>query len=178
MAGPKLLTDASRRLVFVPTIANIHAPTLSELSGAGVLEISCLVTAANFTLGATGDDAITDPALCATSNSSVPGRTNYEAAMDFFRWRESADDKAWDTFTGKGLHGYLVQRIGQIDEGEKAHEIPFAAGDEVQVYEVLTNTPQILSPADAGYEKFRQAFSVQEGVDERAVIASSGGGGA
>ena len=178
MAGPKLLTDASRNLVFVPTIANISAPTVAELTGSGALNISCLVTAANFTLGATGDDAISDPALCATSNASVPGRTNYEAAMDFFRWRESADDEAWDTFTGKGLHGYIVQRIGQIDEGEKAHEIPFAAGDEVQVYEVLTNTPQILSPADAGYEKFRQVFSVQEGVDERAVVASSGGGGA
>lgn len=172
MAGPKLLTDASRKLVFVPTIANISAPTAAELTGAGVLDVSCLVTAANFTLGATGDDAISDPALCATSNASVPGRTNYEAAMDFFRWRETADDTAWETFTAKGLHGYLVQRIGQVPEGTKAHTVPFAAADEVQVYEVLTNTPQILSPADAGYEKFRQAFSVQDNVNERAVVGA------
>lgn len=173
MAGPKLLTDASRNLVFVPTIANIAAPTVAELSGVGVLDVSCLVTAANFTLGATGDDAISDPALCATSNASVPGRTNYEGAMDFFRWRETADDTAWDTFTSKGLHGYLVQRIGQVPEGTKAHTVAFTAADEVQVYEVLTNTPQILSPADAGYEKFRQVFSIQEGVDERAVVATA-----
>lgn len=176
MAGPKLLTDASRKLVFVPTIADIAKPTVAELTGAGVLDISCLVTAANFTLGATGDDAISDPALCATSNASVPGRTNYEAAMDFFRWRETADDTAWDTFTGKGLHGYLVQRIGQVPEGTKAHTVEFKSGDEVQVYEVLTNTPQIMSPADAGYEKFRQVFSVQENVDERAVVAGTTGG--
>lgn len=172
MAGPKLLTDASRKLVFVPTLADPSKPKVSELTGVGTLDISCQVTAANFTLGATGDDPISDPALCATSNSSVPGRTNYEAAMDFFRWRDAADDKAWDTFTHKGLHGYLVQRIGQVEEGVKAHTVDFAAADEVQVYEVLTNTPQILSPADAGYEKFRQAFSVQEEVNERAVVAA------
>lgn len=174
MAGPKLLTDASRKLVFVPTLADTAAPTVAELTGVGVLEISCLVTAANFVLGATGDDAISDPELCATSNSSVPGRTNYEASMDFYRWRETADDTAWTTFTAKGLHGYLVQRIGQVPEGTKAHLTEFAAGDEVQVYEVLSNTPQIMSPADAGYEKFKQVFSVQADVNERAVVAATG----
>lgn len=172
MAGPKLLTDASRKLVFVPTIADVSAPTVTELTGAGVVELSCMVTAANFQLGATGDDPISDPALCATSNSSVPGRTNYEGAMDFYRWRETADDTPWTTFTAKGLHGYLVQRIGQVPEGTKAHTVEFAASDEVQVYEVLTNTPQIMSPADAGYEKFRQVFSIQDNVNERAVVAA------
>lgn len=171
MAGPKLLTDASRKLVFVPTIADVAAPTVAELTGAGVVELSCMVTAANFQLGATGDDAINDPALCATSNSTVPGRTNYEGAMDFYRWRETADDKPWETFTAKGLHGFLVQRIGQVPEGTKAHTVEFKANDEVQVYEVLTNTPQIMSPADAGYEKFRQVFSIQDNVNERAVVA-------
>lgn len=173
MAGPKLLTDASRNLVFVPEIADTSAPTVLELTGVGAINLSCQVTAANFVLGATGDDAIVDPALCATSNASVPGRTNYEGAMDFFRWRETADDVAWTTFTAKGIHGYLVQRIGQVPEGTKAHTVPFAADDEVQVYEVLTNTPQILSPADAGYEKFRQVFSIQEDVNERAVVVAA-----
>ncbi len=165
---PKMLTDASRKLAWVPELADPSKPTPVE-ANAG-LDISCLVTAANFQLGATGDDPITDPALCATSNSSVPGRTNYEAAMDFFRWTETLEDNAWTTFKGKGLHGYLIQRIGQVPEGTKAHTVPFAADDEVQVYEALTNTPQIMTPADAGYEKFRQVFSIQDNVEERAKI--------
>lgn len=169
---PKMLTDANRRAVFVPTLADYHAPKVAELTGAGVIELSCNVTAADFTLGATGNDDITDPALCTSTNSSVPGRTNYEAAMNFFRWTESAEDKAWETFRDKNLHGYIVQRIGQIDAGQKAHEVPFKATDEVQVYEVITGTPQILSPADAGYEKFKQQFYVQDNVDERATVAA------
>lgn len=166
---PKMLTDASRKLVWVPTLEDYTSPTAIELNGG--LDISCLVTAANFTLGSTGDDAIADPALCATSNASTPGRTNFEGAMDFFRWTETGEDTAWTTFNAKGLHGYLVQRIGQVDPGVKAHTVDFTEGDEVQVYEALTNTPQIMTPADAGYEKFRQVFSIQENVDERAVVA-------
>ena len=170
--GQKMLTDANRRLVFVPTLADYHAPKVSELTGVGVIELSCNITAANFALGATGDDAISDPALCASSNSTVPGRTNYEASVDAFRWKDKLDDKVWTTFTAKGLGGYLVQRIGQIEEGEKAHEVPFKASDEVQVYAVITGTPQILSPADAGYEKVKIPFSVQDKVDERAIVAA------
>lgn len=169
---PKQLTDAARRLVFVTDLADYHAPTVAELTGVGVVELSCAVTAADFSLGSTGDDDISDPALCASSNSTVPGRSNYEAAMNFFRWTEDAEDIAWKTFTKKGLHGYIVQRIGQIEEGEKAHEVAFKAGDEVQVYEVISGTPQIMSPADAGFEKFRMVFSVQDKVDERAKVVA------
>jgi len=172
MAGQKMLTDANRRLVFVPTLADYHAPSLASLSGVGVLELSCNVTAANYALGSTGDDSINDPAACASSNSTVPGRTNYEAAFDLFRWKDALDDKAWSTFTAKGIHGYLVERIGQIEDGEKAHEVPFAVADEVRVFEVITGTPQVLSPSGAGYEKFKVTFSVQDSVDERAVVAA------
>jgi hypothetical protein len=171
--GQKMLTDANRRLIFVPDLANYHSPTVAELTGVGVLELSCNVTAANYALGSTGDDAINDPAACASSNSTVPGRTNYEAAFDMFRWKDAADDKAWTTFTGKGIEGYLVERIGQIADGEKAHEVPFAAADEVRVFHVLTGTPQVLSPSGAGYEKFKVNFSVQDNVDERAVVAAA-----
>lgn len=171
--GPKMLTDANRRLVFVPDLADYHAPTVTELTAEGVLDLSCLVTAADYSLGSTGDDAISDPAACATSNASVPGRTNYEASFNFFRWLNDEDDVAWDTFTNKGISGYLVLRIGQHAEGEKAHEIEFAADDKVQVYQVITGTPQILAPSDAGFEKFKEAFSVQDNVDERAVVAAA-----
>ena len=172
MAGQKMLTDANRRLVFVPTLADYHAPSLAVLSGVGVVELSCNVTAANYALGSTGDDSINDPAACASSNSTTPGRTNYEAAFDMFRWKDAVDDVAWSTFTAKGIHGYLVERIGQIADGEKAHEVPFTVGDEVRVFEVVTGTPQVLTPSGAGYEKFKVTFSVQDSVDERAVVVA------
>ena len=41
------------------------------------------------------------------------------------------------------------------------------------MFQVITNTPQVLAPSSAGYEKFRQVFSVQDLVDERAVVAAA-----
>ena len=169
--GPKMITDANRRLAWVPTLANYHAPTVAEIT-AGV-DISCLVTAANFALGATGDASINEPPLCSDSETSDPGRTTFELAMNFYRFKSDVDDIAWTTFTGKGIHGYLVSRIGQIPDGTRAHEVPWTASDEVQVYEAITNTPQIMAPEGSTYEKFRQVFGSQQQIDERAVIAAA-----
>ena len=169
--GPKMLTDANRRLAFVPTLTDYHLPTATECN-AGI-DLSLRVTAANFALGATGDASIVEPPLGASNEASAPGRTTYEAAANFFRFINELDDVAWTTFTKKGIAGYLVSRIGQHPEGTKAHEHAFTAGDEVQVYAVLSGTPQIQSPDGAGYEKFRMVFNVQEEVDERAVIAGT-----
>lgn len=162
-----MLSDGLRKLVYVPTLADKSAPSLVALSATGVLDISCLVTAADFTLGASGEDAVNDPALCAIGNDSSPGRVTYEGGMNFFRWTTPDEDKAWTTFTNKGMGGYLVQRIGQ-DFAD-----PFAVGDEVQVYQIITGTPMILAPAGGGFEKFRQMFYIQSaGTDERAVVAA------
>lgn len=164
---PKMLSDGNRKLVYVPTLTTPNAPKLTELAAASVLEISCLVTAADFSLGATGEDAIDDPALCATGNDSAPGRVTYEAGMNFFRWTTASEDKAWTTFTAKGLGGYLVQRIG------KDFRTAFAVGDEVQVYQIITGTPMILAPEGGGFEKFRQMFYVQSAnTYERAVLVA------
>lgn len=171
--GPKMLTDANRRLVYVPTLQNYRLPQLSELQAANVLDLSCIITASNFTLGATGDASVSEPALCSTTDSSTPGRTTYEAGMNFFRFTATADDKAWDTFTRKGISGYLVQRIGQIPAGAKAHEVAFSVNDKVQVYHVISGTPQIMAPESAGFEKFRVPFSVQDDVEERATVSGT-----
>ena len=164
---PRMLSDAKRKLAWVPSIQDPSAPSVAtELGGASSLDISCLVTAEGFTLGASGEDSINDPALCAEGNDSAPGRVNYEASMNFFRWTTEEEDKAWNTFTDKGLGGFLVQRIGQD------YREPFAAGDELQVYEVITGKPRPMANP-GGYEKFALSFYVQsQGTDERAVAVA------
>lgn len=169
---PKMLAQANRKLVWVPSggIADVSAPTVTELTGVGVVDISCLVTRADYTLGASGDEEVSDPALCASGNDAAPGYTNYEASMNFFRWTGTDEDTGWDTFTGKGIEGFLVERMGDI----KSYDTEFAAADLVRVFSVITGTPQVLAvPDNGGYEKFTQPFFVQsENTDERAVVAT------
>lgn len=168
---PKMLSDGNRKLTWVPEggIADVAAPTTSELTASGVLDASCLVTLADYALGPTEDAEISDPPLCATGNSTAPGRTSYEAAMNFFRWTDTAEDEGWSTFTSKNIAGFLVQRIGP------SYDQPYAADDEVEVYGVITGTPRNLNPdGDGGYQKFRQVYHVQgEQVELRATVASS-----
>lgn len=157
--GPKMLNTANRRLDWVPTIADPKSPTATELN-AGV-NLTCLVTVADYQFGITGNEQITDPAVCDDIAAGVPGIATVEAAMNFFRFKETADDLGWTTFTGKGLSGYLVERIGQVADGERPEEVPYVAADEVQILKAITNDPQNLSPATAGYEKFRIVFAPQ-----------------
>lgn len=167
---PKMLSDGDDLLLWIPAngIDVLGSPTVAELTATGVLDISCLVTKANFALGATGNENIDDPALCAKGSSPAPGNATYEAAMDFFRWTTEEEDEAWNTFTGKGIPGLLAHRVG------KPHEFAIAAAQEFAIYGVLTGTPQRLVPeTNGGFRKFRQAFMVQsEQVNERAKVAA------
>jgi hypothetical protein len=164
---PKMLSDGNVKLVWVPTIANVSSPKVAtELTVAGALDISCLVTAANYALGNGEDATIDEPALCATNTSTLPGRTSYSASMNFFRWTVVAEDKAWTTFTQKNIPGYLVQRVGT------SYLNPFAVGDQLQVYQVVTGTPNLQSPEANTSIKFSLNFHVQERVDERAVAVA------
>ena len=167
--GPKLLNTANRKLAWVPTIANINAPTVAELT-AGI-DITCLVTAADYQFGITGNEDIKDAALCDDIEAGVPGRATVEASMNSFRLKTTVDDKGWTTFTAKGLTGYLVERIGQIAEGERQEESAWKAADEVQVLKSITNDPQVQSPSNAGFEKFKMVFSPQRHAPRAKVVA-------
>lgn len=166
--GPKMLNTANRSVWWVPTIADGKNPTAAEINAG--LNITCLVTAADYAFAITGNEQIVDPELCADIEGGVPGRATVEAAMNFFRFKTTIDDVAWTTFTGKGLQGYLVERIGQVEDGERPEEVDATTGDEVQVLKAITNDPQNLSPATAGYEKFRMVFSPQRHWP-RAIVA-------
>lgn len=168
IAGPKMLNTANRRLDWVPTIANLSAPTPAELN-AGV-NLTCRVTVANYQFGITGTNIITDPTPCDTIDAGAPGIDTFEAAFDMFRFKDELDDIAWTTFTGKNLPGFLVERLAQVADGEKPEDMPYKAGDEVSVMQGLTLSPQPQSPSTAGYEKFRQGFA-PAAFEPRAVVA-------
>ena len=168
--GPKMLNTANRRLDWVPTIANMKAPTAAELN-AGV-NLTCRVTVANYQFGITGTNIITDPSPCDSIEAGAPGMDTLEAGFDMFRFKTTANDIPWTTFTSKDIPGFLVERIGQVEDGEDPADVPYASGDEVAVMDVLTLSPRPLSPATAGYEKFNQSFAPQA-FAPRAVVAGA-----
>ena len=163
----RMLADGKDKLLWVPEggIANLAAPTVTELTAAGVIDISCAVSKANFSLGPTGTADITDTPLCSEAEVVSPGIIQYGGEMDFYRYTTTLEDIAWTTFTDRGIPGFLVHRASDKDSADA-----IAATDEVGVYEALTGI-QVPQAPDGGYRKFRQRFYIQRG-EPRAVVAA------
>lgn len=148
--APKTMADGNTRVAYVPTLANPAKPTVSELTGG--TDLSCRVLKSDFRASAVASETINGmAALCETSNASAPGQSNYEVSFSVFRWfdpenpgkKDPAGDVAFQALKVKGTHGFIVKR-----ETGKAYEDPWVEGDEVEVYEIVTDTPQ--APTEAG----------------------------
>lgn len=156
---PKSLAEARTKVTWLATApADPDAVTVTEAT-AGV-DMSCVIVANDFTLGAVDSDRISDQkALCDEGNVSAIGSSNYAAGMSFFRMldgtgaSEATEDVAWETFVGKGITGYFLKRVGPKSK------TAWAVGDIYDLFEVVTDNPQ--DPTErTGYLKFRQPFEV------------------
>lgn len=165
---PKMLNEGNIKLVAIPgwdtAVADIAAPTTTELGDTAVVDLSCLVMAAGYQFGALADDKTDEKALCETGNAQAPGNSNFVATGTFFRFDNDTDDKAWAAFTAKNLQFTLVERRGT------KWDTAFAAADKVKVMRVLTTTPQDAS-IEGVYTKFTEEFLPQQ-AELRAVVAA------
>lgn len=166
---PKTLADGRIKLVVLTTKpADPKAPTVAELKAGKV--ISCRILKSDYRLSATGSETVNEPELCSTSNAQAFGATNYEGTVTPFRFLnsdgtpESDEDIAWDAFKEKGTTLWLAEREGPV------HDKEFAAGDIVDLYEVITDAPQ--KPSDrSGYIKRTVPLAVQKAWEQVTVAA-------
>ena len=171
---PMALADARIRLAVLPVKpADPEAPTVAELT-AGI-DASCRLLQSDYRLSATGSDTVPDRLLCSEGNAVTYGASNYEATVTPFRFFDPAtgqtsatEDEVYQTFRVKGTKLWLVERF----TGKKYDE-PWAAGDEVKVFEVVTDNPQ--APSDlAGYIKNVVPLGVQRAWLDATVAAPAG----
>ena len=167
---PKTLADGRILLTALTTApANMKAPTLTELNAGK--KISCRIMKSDYALGATGNSQITEQEMCKKGEGSAPGPATYGGSLTVFRYLDEAgkavvsDDIAWDLLKEAGTTLWLVEREGPEESA------PYATGDEVAVYEVITNTPTKPSDRFAGYIKRTIGLSVAN-AEELAVVAA------
>lgn len=166
---PRSLAIGAVKVGFLATDpADPAALKVTELAAA--LDFSDSILKSGYALGATGADKVSEPSLKSKVNNSIPGASNYDANITFFRYLDEdgksvpGEDLPFVTFTGKGVHGYFVERVGPKSE------TPWTVGDVVDVYEVISDDPQ---PAKdfTGYVKFVQPFHVQD-AHQRVTLAA------
>lgn len=139
---PSTPSDGNIKTVLVSAIADPAAPTVTELTGASVEDISCYLTKDGFAL--TVDQAtITDERLCSTQVFGKPGTKTYGLTLtgidntnsDF----ASTDNVLVDTLV-EGASMFLVRRRG------KAFDEPIEAGDMVTVIPFDVGVKQDVAP--------------------------------
>lgn len=144
---PKTLADGTIKLSVMSTKpADPTAPTTTELAAG--LDAACSVLSSDFTLGPTDSDKIAEKALCQEGNSNALGPSNFTGRLTLFRYfdagvAEDPEDDIYQALKAKGARVWIAVR-----QTSKKSTVAWAATDEVDVYEVITDNPQM--PSDQG----------------------------
>ena len=165
---PATLADGRLRLRALTTAPeNPGAVTAAEADAGEKLE--CRILKSDFRLSPTNSDTVPDTVLCSEGNAVTFGASNYEGTVTPLRYLDGTgaaevdNDVAWELLKEKGTHLWLL-----LSEG-KHHEEDFAATDEYELYEVITDEAQ--KPTDrAGYVKRVVPLGVQD--HRRGVVAA------
>ena len=150
---PKSLADGKIKVTHLATEPTGDLDSLSATVLNAGTDIQCNILKSDFRLSATASDTVGDTELCQDGNSVVFGASNYEGNMTVFRYYDEtgavavSEDTAWAAAKEKGTHLYLAVR-----QSGKKHDEDWAAGDEYELWHVITDEPQM--PSDlAGYIK-------------------------
>lgn len=157
-----LISDGNTKVSWCASIANINAPTATELNAGS-----------DWTLRVTPDGLKTDPTTADVDTSSLgstfttnqPGRRAYDVAVTFKRGTlGSSDDQPYTTLT-YNTPGYLVVRRGV------AFATAYATGDKIEIYPVSVGEPQNIAPAANEVSKFMSPMKVTTDAATHSTVA-------
>ncbi|OQO89931.1 hypothetical protein B1813_19010 [Saccharomonospora piscinae] len=111
---PSTPADGNMSVLLVPAIANTAAPTVTELTGSGVVDISCYLTSDGYSPGL-DEQVVNDERLCSKQVYEQPGRHTRTLSLTYIDNTNApnadTDNKAKDTLVPGSTH-YLVVRRG------------------------------------------------------------------
>lgn len=163
---PSTPADGNFKVVWVPTIADPAAPTVTELTAASAVDVSCYLTSTGWTPGL--DEAVAaDPRLCDTQTYEQPGRHSRNLQITYIdNPNGTLDNDAYDTLV-PGTAGFFVTRSG------KAWDAAFSATtDKVNVWPVKMGQYSELPPEENSPLRVTQKAFVTGRVRERVAVAA------
>lgn len=139
MAGNKLLRANVRIDVAYPeAFLNLATPTVAELNGPMVFNISCAIED-TYELNQTDSDTDDSISICDIGNVSTPTFRNYAGSLDLFRDKSLTDNGVFNLAFNKlkaiDVPVILIKRIGKLQS------LPHAVGDIVSLYSFTTDNP-------------------------------------
>lgn len=156
-----IYVDGNIRVSYVATIANIAAPTTTELN-AGLL-LTALITADGL-VGFEADTADVDTtALDSTFDTKGIGRDSFDGTMLRLK-KQTAPDTAYTTLT-RGTVGYIVIRR------DTASATAWASTQPVEVFPIVCGRERNLAPESNTVRRYEVPTKVSSAPNLRAVVA-------
>lgn len=155
------LTDGNIRIYSVPSIANIAAPTTTELN-AGT-DLTPLITPDGL-IGFEPDTAAVDNAkINSTFNTQQPGRASWSGTA-LRLTRQTGTDTVRNTL----VRGYVTNIV--VRRGGVAYATAFASAQSVEVYPAAAGQRKILAPEANATEKYEVPFFITASPNDSATI--------
>lgn len=156
-----LISDGKTRVAWLASVANINAPTTTELNAG-----------ADYTQRITPDGLKLDPSTADVDTSSLAskfdtktvGRVGYDVELTFKRGSTPSDDAPFTTLK-YGVSGFLVVRRG-VD-----YATAWTTAQKVEVYPITCGEPQNSSPAANEVLKFVSSMKVTDPPASAATVA-------
>jgi hypothetical protein len=156
-----VISDGKTRVAWVSSIANINAPTTTELNGGQ--DLTPRLTPDGLKLDPTTADVDTS-SLASTFDTKEVGRIGYDTELTFKRGTTTAEDWPYQNLL-YGTHGYVVVRRA-LD-----YNTTWATGQQVEVYPVVAGERANVAPAANEVSKFMSPIKVYAAPATNATVA-------
>lgn len=157
-----LINDGMTTVWWVPTIANISAPTAAEIAAGN--DWTQRITPDGLKTDNTTADVPTS-SLASVQDTNEAGRVGWTIELTFKRGTlGSADDAPYRTLTYKTYGNWVVRR-------GVAYGTAVASGQQVQVYPVVCGERMDIAPAANEVAKFTSPAKVVTPANANATVA-------
>lgn len=163
------LEDGMLKTVFVSTIADITKPTVSELTGPSVLDLSYYLAGDGYQLNHT-QEMIDDDREGSATVGQIPGQDKFDGGtMQLIDNTnvDGADNEAVETLT-RGTTGFIVRRRGLPTD------TPFAETQTVSVHKVTIGIKTPVAHAPNQRQMSTISFSADPGSQDEDVKIVAG----
>jgi hypothetical protein len=155
--------DGNQLVLWVPTIAAPSAPTVAELTGVSVVNLSCYLAGNGFN-NSVDEGSVDDPRLCSRQTFEQPGKFKHGLNLIYvYNPKSPTNDVARLTLVYLTT-GYIVTRYGV------AFETTPAAADIVDVYPAKCGKQVKMPSEDNSVLKIGQKIFITGEVEENAVV--------
>lgn len=152
-------SDGRVKIFAVPSVADKSAPTTTELT-AGV-DLTAFFPKDGLNPAIT-QNSVDTSSLADVFDTAVPGTEGGDIPLTL--QRDNVTDTAWDHFT-RDLDEFLVVRRGPLASDA------FAIGDNVEVYDFISQHPQPNQTATNAVDTFTVTLHNKTAPDRKAVVA-------